>query len=151
MSVIAAGSFLSSGKCEHVLLPIKLQRVAAMLDCTPTISGIGEVLARRLLYHGTDDVDEILDRYVCRLCHFSADNQKDFHEHLVEKHRGAGDESRALIEYRKKVIGLLEHMGPDVSWLQSKFARLHCLICCDRVPRILKNVYWKQNCLSNAS
>ena len=36
----------------------------------------------------------------------------------MEKHRGAGDASRALIEYRKKVIGLIEHMGPDVSWLQ---------------------------------
>ena len=100
----------------NMSLPIKLQRVAAMLDCTPTISGIGEALARRVLHHSTDDVDEPLDRYVCRLCLFSADNQKDFHEHLVEKHRGAGDESRAVIEYRKKVIGLIEHMGPDVSW-----------------------------------
>ena len=93
------------------------------------------------------NVEEPLDRYVCRLCHFSADNQKAFHEHLVEKHRGAGDESRVLIEYRKKVIGLLEHMGPDVSWLKVR----NCLSCCDRVPRVLKNVYWKQNCLSNAS
>ena len=48
----------------------------------------------------------------------SAPTISDFHEHLVEKHRGAGDASRALIEYRKKVIGLIEHMGPDVSWLQ---------------------------------
>ena len=134
---------------ENVNMPfaIKLQRVAATLDCTPTISGIGEALARRLLHHSSDDVEEPLDRYVCRLCHFSADNQKAFHEHLVEKHRGAGDESRVLIEYRKKVIGLLEHMGPDVSWLKVRI----CLSCCDRVPRVLKNVYWKQNCLSNAS
>ena len=71
----------------NISFPIKLQRVAAMLDCTPTISGIGEVLARRLLYHSSDDVEEPLDRYVCRLCLFSADNQKAFHEHLVEKHR----------------------------------------------------------------
>ena len=27
---------------------VKLQRVAAMLECTPTISGIGEALADRL-------------------------------------------------------------------------------------------------------
>ena len=95
---------------------VKLGRVAAMLECTPTISGIGEALSRRLLYERGDDVDERLDRYACRLCNFSCDEQKDFYEHLVEKHRAAGDESRVLIEYRKKVIGLLEHMGPDVSW-----------------------------------
>ena len=98
---------------------VKLGRVAAMLECTPTISGIGEALSalsRRLLYERGDDVDERLDRYACRLCNFSCDEQKDFYEHLVEKHRGAGDESRVLIEYCKKVIGLLEHMGPDVLW-----------------------------------
>eukprot|EP00435_Cladocopium_sp_Y103_P067170 s225_g29.t1 len=42
----------------------------------------------------------------------SAD-QKSFAEHVAEKHLAGGDVSRAVIEHRKKLIGLVEHMGPD--------------------------------------
>ena len=45
----------------------------------------------------------------------------------MEKHRGAGNESRVLVEYRMKVIGLLEHLGPDVSRLQ--FMLLIFVLC----------------------
>eukprot|EP00435_Cladocopium_sp_Y103_P034118 s345_g8.t1 len=93
---------------------MKLGRAAAMLKCAPTPGAIGEVLSSRVLHRGDDNVDEVLPRYVCRLCGFGAHKQKGFHEHLVEKHRGAGDERRAMIEYRKKLIGLIELMGPDV-------------------------------------
>ena len=92
---------------------VKLQRVAAMLECT-----IGEALADRLLHRSDDVAEERLDRFTCRLCHFSCDDQKSFVEHLAEKHRGACDESRVLIEYRKKTIGPLEHAGPDAALLQ---------------------------------
>ena len=107
---------------------VKVQRVAAMLECTPTISGIGEALAERLLHRSDDVAEERLDRFTCRLCHFCCDDQKSFLEHLVEKHRGACDESRVLIEYRKKIIGLVEHAGPEVALLH--FMRLG--LCCSK-------------------
>ena len=95
---------------------MKLREVAMMLDCTPTIAGIGESLARLVLSsYEDDDVERPLQRFQCRLCDFGCPGKKDFLQHLVEKHGGGMDDGRVLIEYRKKVIGLLTHLGPSVS------------------------------------
>ena len=99
---------------------IKLREVAQMLDCSPAITAIGEALSRLVLWsYDDDDVQNPLERYQCRLCNFGAPGQKEFLEHLVEKHSGGADASRVLIEYRKKVIGLLTHLGlvrVDLFW-----------------------------------
>lgn len=98
---------------------IKLREVAQMLDCSPAITAIGEALSRLVLWsYDDDDVQNPLERYQCRLCNFGTGGQKEFLEHLVEKHSGGADASRVLIEYRKKVIGLLTHLGPAVSCLR---------------------------------
>ena len=39
--------------------------------------------------------------------------EKAFLDHIVEKHSGGADDGRVLIEYRKKVIGLVTHLGPS--------------------------------------
>ena len=115
---------------------MKLGRVAAMLKCSPTPGAIGEVLSSRVLHRGDDNVEEVLPRFVCRLCGFGTDEQREFHEHLVEKHRGAGDETRTMIEYRKKRIGLIEHMGPDVSWLHGRYDVCSVGFCVESKTRV---------------
>ena len=98
---------------------IKLREVAQMLDCSPAITAISEALSRLVLWsYDDDDVQNPLERYQCRLCNFGTGGQKEFLEHLVEKHSGGANASRVLIEYRKKVIGLLTHLGPTVSCLR---------------------------------
>ena len=96
---------------------VKLTVAARMLDCTPTMCGVMEALARRVYHHHEDEVEVSLERYVCRLCNFTAAEHAAFVEHLEEKHRGCGDTARVVIEYRKKVIGILEHLGPTAAWL----------------------------------
>ena len=77
---------------------IKLREVGRKLDCTPTITGIGEALSRLVLWsYGDDDVQKPLQRSQCRLCNFGTSGQKEFLKHLVDKHGGA-DDSRVLIE-----------------------------------------------------
>ena len=103
---------------------IKLREVPQMLDCSPAITAVSEVLSRLVLWSYDDDDDDDddfqkqLQRYQCRLCNFGTAGQKEFLEHLVENHSGGADASRVLIEYRKKVIGLLTHLGPTVSCLR---------------------------------
>eukprot|EP00438_Fugacium_kawagutii_P021906 Skav207153 [mRNA] locus=scaffold573:217434:220210:+ [translate_table: standard] len=91
----------------------KLSRAAVLLECTPTFTGVGEALSRLILcsYDDDDDVERPLQRYQCRLCKFGACGHKEFLEHIVDKHSGGADDGRALIEYRKKVIGMLTHFG----------------------------------------
>ena len=76
---------------------IKLREVAQMLDCSPAITAIGEALSRLVLWsYDDDDVHQPLQRYQCRLCDFGTPGQKEFLEHLVEKHSGGADASRVL-------------------------------------------------------
>ena len=122
---VAAGKLQLAKKAFAVLenvnmkFEIKLREVAQMLDCSPAITAVGEALSRLVLWsYDDDDVQKPLQRYQCRLCNFGTAGQKEFLEHLVENHSGGADASRVLIEYRKKVIGLLTHLGPTVSCLR---------------------------------
>ena len=91
----------------------KLRTAAQMLACAPTFTGVGGALSRLVLCCQDDDVvQKPLRRYQCRLCRFGASGGKAFWDHIVEKHSGGADDSRALIEYRNKVIGLATHLGP---------------------------------------
>ena len=63
-------------------------------------------------------MEKPLQRCQCRLCHFGASGERAFLDHIVEKHSGGADEGRALIEYRKKVVGLATHLGPSDAWLR---------------------------------
>ena len=94
-------------------LDAKVRRAAHLLDCTPTISGVGESLSRRLLFSFPDDAEECRLRYACRLCGQQLSSWASFKDHIVSDHSAGVDSSISYIEYRKKVIGLLDHAGPE--------------------------------------
>ena len=81
-----------------------------MLACAPTFSGVGGALSRLVLCSQEEgDVEKPLQRFQCRLCDFGAILEKEPSWITLEQHSGGADESRALIEYRKKVVGLATH------------------------------------------
>lgn len=104
---------LSLLQTTGVGLDAKLRRAAHLLDCTPTISGVGESLSRRLLSSFPDDAEECRLRYACRLCGQQFSSWTSFKDHIVSDHSAGVDSSISYIEYRKKVIGLLDHAGPE--------------------------------------
>ena len=102
----------------------KLRRAAQMLACTPTFAGVGGALSRLVLCSQEEDnVEKPLQRFECRLCDFGATGERAFLDHVMEKRSGGADGSRALIEYRKKVVGLATHLGPSDAWLRMSEGR----------------------------
>ena len=99
-------------------LDTKLQRAASALDCPPTITSVGEALSQKLLHVFSDDVETVLERYTCRLCGREAGTFSEFEDHVASGHLMGADASRAHVEYRKKVLGLLDHAGPMASRLK---------------------------------
>ena len=95
----------------------KLEQVARRLDCSPTFSGVQEALAKRLLRSFPEDAGDCLQKFCCRLCPTDCADAKSFKEHVAQEHAGVGlqDTPRMLIEYRKKILALVEHAGPLVS------------------------------------
>ena len=95
----------------------KLEQVARRLDCSPTVSGVQEALAKRLLRSFPEDAGECLQKFCCRLCPTDCADAKSFKEHVAQEHAGVGlqDTPRMLIEYRKKILALVERAGPLVS------------------------------------
>ena len=76
----------------------KLRRAAQMLACTPTFTGVGGALSRLVLYSEEEDnVEKPLQQFQCRLCDFGATGERAFLDHVMEKHSGGADESRASI------------------------------------------------------
>ncbi|CAK9076536.1 Transketolase [Durusdinium trenchii] len=94
----------------------KLEQVARRLDCSPTVSGVQEALAKRLLRSFPEDAGECLQKFCCRLCPTDCADAKSFKEHVAQEHAGVGlqDTPRMLIEYRKKILALVERAGPLV-------------------------------------
>ncbi|CAK9025806.1 unnamed protein product, partial [Durusdinium trenchii] len=84
----------------------KLEQVARRLDCSPTVSGVQEALAKRLLRSFPEDAGECLQKFCCRLCPTDCADAKSFKEHVAQEHAGVGlqDTPRMLIEYRKKIL-----------------------------------------------
>ena len=89
-----------------------------MLACKPTFSGVGGALSRLVLYcQEEDNAEKPLQRFQRRPWHFGASGDRTFLDHIVEKHSGGADEGRALIEYRKKVVGYSNALGTFGSML----------------------------------
>ena len=91
----------------------KLGAVAMRLHASPTVNGVGEALSRLALRQF--ELDEDIEAYPCRLCNSGFLDEADLHEHVKEKHAAsyANDPQRALVEYRKKVLGLVMAGGPQ--------------------------------------
>ena len=98
---------LSLLQTTGVGLDAKLRRAAHLLDCTRTISGVGESLS------SMSDAEECRLRYACRLCGQQFSSWTSFKDHIVSDHSAGVGSSISYIEYRKKVIGLLDHAGPE--------------------------------------
>ena len=94
----------------------KLSVLAAKLQCTPSIPGVAEAMSTRLLSTPQDTEEMELNRYVCRLCDFQCADKEVLQEHIKDAHSNDTEVARAWVEYRKKVVGLLHHAGPSVSW-----------------------------------
>ena len=95
----------------------KLETVAAPLDCSPSLPGVCEAVSCRLLCPCSDDPSVISERYCCRLCDFSCQNLGDLKQHIVSIHSARPlDAELAFVEYRKKILAMVEHAGPMASW-----------------------------------
>ena len=90
-----------------------LSTVAMRLQVSPTVSGVGEGLARLVLRRF--EPDEEVEAYPCRLCNVGFSEEGQLHEHVRDKHAAsyANDMQRAFLEYRKKVLGLVMAAGPQ--------------------------------------
>ncbi|CAK9000301.1 unnamed protein product, partial [Durusdinium trenchii] len=64
----------------------KLEQVARRLDCSPTVSGVQEALAKRLLRSFPEDAGECLQKFCCRLCPTDCADAKSFKEHVAQEH-----------------------------------------------------------------
>ena len=108
----------------------KLSVLAAKLQCTPSIPGVAEAMSTRLLSTPQDTEEMELNRYVCRLCDFQCADKEVLQEHIKDAHSNDTEVARAWVEYRKKVVGLLHHAGPSVSWrLLVSFYLLRQFLC----------------------
>ena len=93
----------------------KLLAVARKLGCAADWLHVSEALSKLLLHQYIDD-SEILDRYNCRLCGFGCDSEVKFLQHLESTHAASMSKQRAMVEYRKKVLGMSAFAGPTVAW-----------------------------------
>ena len=92
----------------------RLEQVAAKLDCGPSMPAVAEKMARSLLWAFPDKSEAIERKFCCRLCGESRPTLSDLKEHIVLLHlHGGGDQDRAFVEYRKKVLALAELAGPQ--------------------------------------
>ena len=93
----------------------KLPAVAEKLGCARDWAHVSEALSKLLLHQYIDD-SEMLDRYNCRLCGFGCGSEAKFLEHLESSHAASMSKQRAMVEYRKKVLGMSAFTGPTVAW-----------------------------------
>ena len=92
----------------------RLEQVAAKLDCGPSMPAVAEKMARSLLWAFPDKSEAIEHKFCCRLCGESRPTLSDLKEHIVLLHlHGGGDQDRAFVEHRKKVLALAELAGPQ--------------------------------------
>ena len=92
----------------------RLEQVAAKLDCGPSMPAVAEKMARSLLWAFPDESEAIEHKFCCRLCGESRPTLWDLKEHIALLHlHGGGDQDRAFVEYRKKVLALAELAGPQ--------------------------------------
>ena len=94
----------------------KLPAVAEQLGCAADWLQVSERLSNLLLHRCIDD-SETLARFYCRLCATSCSSYQKFLSHLAEKHAQHLSKERAMVEYRKKVLGMSGFAGPNVSCL----------------------------------
>ena len=97
----------------------RLQQVARLWDVTPTMHGVAEAIAKRLLQPLDVEEDTCWERYPCRLCSQSFESISDFRQHVQGQHSAvyADDMERAYVEYRKKVLGFVRCAGPQAGWV----------------------------------
>ncbi|CAK9089597.1 Transketolase, partial [Durusdinium trenchii] len=107
----AALKHLETLRSNALTLQQKLEKVAVDLRCAPTMSSVQETLAHRFLQVPDESAEPSLEKYVCRLCDFHCQLSAQMEEHIRDCHAADGSD-RAVVEYRKKVIGLLQHAGP---------------------------------------
>ena len=98
-----------------VLFETKLPVVAQKLGCAVDWLHVSQALSKLLLHRYIDD-STVLDRYNCRLCGFGCGSESKFLEHLESSHAPCLSQQRAMVEYRKKVLGMSGLAGPSVSW-----------------------------------
>ncbi|CAJ1359134.1 unnamed protein product, partial [Effrenium voratum] len=102
-----------SGDHQVPFVP-RLEQVAAKLDCGPSMPAVAEKMARSLLWAFPDESEAIEHKFCCRLCGESRPTLWDLQEHIALLHlHGGGDQDRAFVEYRKKVLALAELAGPQ--------------------------------------
>ena len=87
-----------------------------------------EALSKLLLHQYIDD-SEILDRYNCRLCGFGCGSEVKFLEHLESTHAASMSKQRAMVEYRKKVLGMSAFAGPTVAWTMVLSTFWYSVVC----------------------
>lgn len=123
----AALKHLETLRSNALTLQQKLEKVAVDLRCAPTMSSVQETLAHRFLQVPDESAEPSLEKYVCRLCDFHCQLSAQMEEHIRDCHAADGSD-RAVVEYRKKVIGLLQHAGPKVA--RFKCGSLLCTFGC---------------------
>ena len=110
---------LRSLVCVDASFQQRLRQVAQLWDVTPTMQGVAEAIAVRLLRSLDVEEDTCLDAYPCRLCSQSFESISDFRQHVQGQHSAvyADDMERAYVEYRKKVLGFVRCAGPQAGWV----------------------------------
>lgn len=106
-------------ECVDASFQQRLQQVARSWDVTPTMQGVAEAIAVRLLRSLDVAEEACLDAYPCRLCSKSFESISDFRQHVQAQHSAtyADDMERAYVEYRKKVLGFVRCAGPQAGWV----------------------------------
>lgn len=110
---------LRSLECVDASFQQRLQQVARAWDVTPTMHGVAEAIAKRLLQPLDVEEDTCWETYPCRLCSQSFESISDFRQHVQGQHSAvyADDMERAYVEYRKKVLGFVRFAGPQAGWV----------------------------------
>ena len=106
----------------------KLLAVARKLGCAADWLHVSEALSKLLLHQHIDD-SEVLDRYNCRLCGFGCGSEVKFLEHLESTHAASMSKQRAMVEYRKKVLGMAAFAGPTVAWTMVLSTFWYSVVC----------------------
>ena len=106
----------------------KLLAVARKLGCAADWLHVSEALSKLLLHQYIDD-SEILDRYNCRLCGFGCGSEVKFLEHLESTHAASMSKQRAMVEYRKKVLGMSAFAEPTVAWTMVLSTFWYSVVC----------------------
>ena len=76
-------------ECVDASFQQRLQRFAQLWDVTPTMQGVAEAIAVRLLRPLEVEEDRCLDAYPCRLCEHSFESISDFRLHVQGQHSAA--------------------------------------------------------------